>query len=255
MSGTGRRISPPSHQMTSATRAAQSPTANNPTRTARERMGIMSGDRGMVRTEPRNRLAQPFLKRNAGLPAEQRVSFADIGSALSGIIHGEWVEFQTTGGSLQVRQHLLRNLQDGALIRIAEIHGIVEVAVHQPENPLDEIADVTEAARLTAVAIDGQWLVPQCLPDKVGTPPPVTEPHPLAVRVEDANNPGIQPMLAMIGHRERFGESFGFIVHAARPDRVDMAPVMFRLRMDLRIAVDLRGGGEEEFGPRGFGDP
>ena len=52
--------------------------------------------------------------------------------------------------------------------------------------------------------------------------------------------------IAAIGHRHRFGESLGFVVDAARPDRVDVAPVGFLLRMLERIAVDLGGRRDHE---------
>ena len=53
-------------------------------------------------------------------------------------------------------------------------------------------------------------------------------------------------MIAVIGHRDRFGETFCFIVNAARPDRVHVPPIIFLLRMDERVAVAFGGGGEQE---------
>ena len=50
----------------------------------------------------------------------------------------------------------------------------------------------------------------------------------------------------MIGHRHRFGETFGFVVDAARPDRVHVAPVIFRLRVNERIAVAFTGRSKNE---------
>ena len=50
----------------------------------------------------------------------------------------------------------------------------------------------------------------------------------------------------MIRHRHRFGEPLRFVVDAAGAHRVDVAPVGFLLRMFQRIAVDLRGRGEDE---------
>ena len=75
---------------------------------------------------------------------------------------------------------------------------------------------------------------------------PVAQPHARTVGVKDADDLGIDAVIAVIGHRHRFGETFRFIVNAARPDRVHVAPVIFLLRMDERIAVAFGGGGEEE---------
>ena len=59
--------------------------------------------------------------------------------------------------------------------------------------------------------------------------------------------------MAVVGHRHRLGEALGLVVHAARADRVDVAPVRLRLRVHLRVAVDLAGRGEEEPGVLGLG--
>ncbi len=53
-------------------------------------------------------------------------------------------------------------------------------------------------------------------------------------------------MVAVIRHRHRFGETFGFIINAARPDGVNIAPVIFFLRVHQRIAVALRCRREDE---------
>jgi hypothetical protein len=55
-------------------------------------------------------------------------------------------------------------------------------------------------------------------------------------------------VVALVGHGERLGEALGLIVDAARADRVDVAPVRLRLGMDLWVAVDLAGRGEQEAG-------
>ena len=60
-------------------------------------------------------------------------------------------------------------------------------------------------------------------------------------------------MEAVVGHRHGLGEALGLVVHAARADRVDVAPVVLALRMDERIAVDLGGGGEQEARLLGLG--
>ena len=58
----------------------------------------------------------------------------------------------------------------------------------------------------------------------------------------------------MVCHRHGFGEALGFIVHAAFAHRVDVAPVVFGLRVNLRIAVHFAGAGQQEAGPVGLGD-
>jgi len=43
----------------------------------------------------------------------------------------------------------------------------------------------------------------------------------------------------MIRHRQRLSEALGFIITTARPDRVHVAPIFLRLRMNQRIAINL----------------
>ncbi len=103
-----------------------------------------------------------------------------------------------------------------------------------------------EAARLAAVAEDGDRLALERLADEGGNDAAVLEPHARAVGVEDADDLGVDLVIAMIGHRHRLGEALGLVVDAARPDGIDVAPVFLGLRMDERIAVAFRGRGEEE---------
>ncbi len=56
------------------------------------------------------------------------------------------------------------------------------------------------------------------------------------------------PVRAVVRHGHRLGEALGFVVDAARADRIDVAPVFLVLRVDERIAVDLGGRGEQEAG-------
>ena len=76
-----------------------------------------------------------------------------------------------------------------------------------------------------------------------------------AVGVEDAHDPRLDPVVAVIGHRDRLGEPLGLVVAAARADRVDVAPVVFALGVDLGIAVDLGRAGQQEPRVLGLGQP
>src|SRR5205085_8211827 len=71
----------------------------------------------------------------------------------------------------------LRELQHGHLVRVADVTRRRVVAPQQAQNPLDEIAHVTETARLTTVAVDGQVLTAQRLRDEIRHDSPVLLPH------------------------------------------------------------------------------
>ena len=84
------------------------------------------------------------------------------------------------------------------------------------------------------------------LADEGGHHAAILEPHARAVGVEDADDLRVDLVIAMIGHGHRLGETLGFVVDAARPDGIDVAPVFLGLRMDERVAVAFGGGGEQE---------
>ena len=59
----------------------------------------------------------------------------------------------------------------------------------------------------------------------------------------------------MVRHGERLGVALCFVVDPARADRIHVAPVRLGLRVDLRVAVDLARGGEQEPGRLNLASP
>ena len=96
------------------------------------------------------------------------------------------------------------------------------------------------------MAVDGDRLAPEGLLHEIGQNPAVIQPHPRPVGVEDAHDPRLDAVIAVIGHGDRLGEPFGLIVAAPGTNRIDVAPVVFALGVDLRVAVDLRRAGQQE---------
>ena len=129
---------------------------------------------------------------------------------------------------------------------VADVDRLVEVAVEQAVDPVDQVGDVAEAAGLVPLAEDRERLAAEDLAHERGQDAAVVEPHPRAVGVEDPDDPGLDPVVAVVGHRDRLGEPLGLVVAAAGADRVDVAPVILALRVDLGIAVDLRSTGQQE---------
>jgi hypothetical protein len=69
-----------------------------------------------------------------------------------------------------------------------------------------------------------------------------------AVGVEDADDVGVDAVVAVPGGDGGLREALGLVVDRARADGVDAAPVGLDLGMDLGVAVALGGGGVEEAG-------
>ena len=153
------------------------------------------------------------------------------------------------------RAHALGEFQDRDFRRIADVDRLVFVRFQQPVNPLDQIRHVAEAARLFAVAIDGDRLADQRLIEEVRQRAAIVEPHARSVGVEDPHDARIHAMVAVVGHGDGLGEALGFVVDAARADGVHVSPVGFRLRAYLGIAIAFRRRGLHEPGFLGHGQP
>ena len=102
-------------------------------------------------------------------------------------------------------------------------------------------------ARLRAITVDCHRFALQRLRDEVGHHAPVIHRHARSVRVENSRHSNFQTVLAMVIERQRFSAPFALIVTRAFADRIDVAPVRFRLRVLERIAVHLRRAREQEF--------
>src|SRR6266404_4958842 len=167
-------------------------------------------------------------------PARERdVRLADLR-----IIDGERLVRNAAARACQLDDEL-RELQHGHLVRVADVHRRRMVAAQETENAFDEVGHIAEAARLAAVAEHCQVLAAQRLRDEVRHDTPILLAHAWPKSIKNTNDPRLHAVRPLIRHRDRLGEALRLVVHAARADRVDVPPVVFLLRMDERIAVDL----------------
>ena len=77
--------------------------------------------------------------------------------------------------------------------------------------------------------------------------------HPRAIRVEDPHDPHVHPVGSVVVHEERLGSPLPLVVAGAWTDRVHRAAITLRLRMHLRIAVDLARRGLQHLRPATLG--
>ena len=203
--------------------------------------------RGRPIAEPGDGLQQTVAHVDLRFPLQFGARERDVGLALRRIILGAFDELDRRVGSGELADEL-RQLQDGHLVRIADVHRTGEVGEQQPQRALDQVVDVAHRSRLTAVALNRDRGAGQRLADEVRDRPAVVRAHPRAVGVEDPHDRGVDPVLRAVRGGQCLGEALRLVVAGAGPDRIDIAPVGLGLGVDERVAVRLRGGCQQEAG-------
>src|SRR5688572_17645397 len=80
-------------------------------------------------------------------------------------------------------------LEHGELTRVAEIERAGQaLTFHEAHEALNEIIDIAEAARLAAIAVDGEIVATQSLDDEVRYHAAIIGEHARTVGVEDADD-------------------------------------------------------------------
>src|SRR3954467_12268522 len=92
---------------------------------------------GEERPEVLDRLAQPLLERDPGLPAELPLSPADVRPPPVWVALGQRLEGDRAGAAHD-RLDRLGELHDGHLMRVADVARLAQVAHQQPPDPLDQ---------------------------------------------------------------------------------------------------------------------
>ena len=115
--------------------------------------------------------------------------------------------------------------------------------IEQTVDPVDQVVHVAKRARLPAIPVDGERFALQCLNAEVRYDTAIAPPHSGPIRVEYAHDSSIDSVVAVVGHRHRFGEPLRLIVHAAGTHGVHMPPVIFSLRMLQGVTIDLTRAG------------
>ena len=142
----------------------------------------------------------------------------------------------------------LGELQNRDLLRVADVCRQMLIRHHQPVDPLDQVGNVTEAARLLSIPINRQRLADERLINKVWQRAAVIQPHPRPIGIEDSHDMRIHLVIAVIRHSHRFGKALRFVVDAARANGIDVSPVVFVLRRNFRITVTFARGGQKKLG-------
>src|SRR5204862_5112063 len=139
---------------------------------------------------------QALLDADLRLPAEHLPRLRDVGLPDLWIVHGERLEDDLAARADQLLDEL-RELEQCPLLRVADVDREMLAALCEQHESPDQIVDVTEAASLGAGPEDRQRLVLERLADECRHRAAVVRPHARTVRVEDADDCGVNPLLAV----------------------------------------------------------
>ena len=102
-----------------------------------------------------DRFPDSFVELDFWFPAENVFRAGDVGLANFRVVHRQWFvfDFRFCAGDAK---DFLGKLFDRHLARVADVDRFVEIAHRELENSVDQVGDVTERARLRAVAENGE---------------------------------------------------------------------------------------------------
>ena len=108
---------------------------------------------------------------------------------------------------------------------------------------------------MSPCSIECEGLIVQSLDNQVRDDSPIVGVHARTVGVENTAYFDRNAVHPVVIKKERFSAPFSFVVTRAVADRVDVAPIILSLGMDVRISVDFTGRGLENFTFEPFGKP
>ncbi len=187
------------------------------------------------------------VERHLRFPREPFARQADVGPPAHRVVRPRRMKGELGGAAGELDRER-RQFQDRELVGIADVDrpGEILAAVHHAHDSVDDVIDVRERPGLSAVAEYRQVLALERRHAEVGNHAPVVDRHSRAVGVEDAHDLGIDVVLPMVVHHQRFGDALALVVTRSHPDRIDVAPVALGLRMLLRVAIDFAGRGQQD---------
>ena len=131
---------------------------------------------------------------------------------------------------------------------ITQVDGPDGIAIHQADQAIDQIVDITKETALAAVPIEGDRLTAQGLHDEITHHTAIVGQHAWTVGVEDASDADLAAVHALVIEAKGFSDAFALVVTGANADRIHTSAITLGLGMHVWIAIDLTGGGEQQAG-------
>ena len=189
--------------------------------------------------------SRPCSRLTWGCQPSSRWAKDNIGLALAGVISGEGL-FDQRQPRIDAVTYLFGKLANRELMGIAQIDGPGGVAIHQADQAIDQIVDITKRTTLAAIAIEGDWLTAQGLHDEIAHHTAIVGQHARTVGVEDARDADLAAMHALVIEAEGFSDALALVVTGADADRIHETAIALRLGMHVRIAIHLTSGGQQQ---------
>mmetsp|Transcript_17404 Transcript_17404/g.40008 ORF Transcript_17404/g.40008 Transcript_17404/m.40008 type:complete len:237 (-) Transcript_17404:501-1211(-) len=113
---------------------------------------------------------------------------------------------------------------------------------------IDQVIDILEGSRLFSLAVNGERFLLECLNDKIGDNSSVVGVHSRSESVENTGDTDVNFTLIFIRVHHRLSYTFAFVVTRARTNRIDVSPITFGLRVNLRVSINFAGGSKQNSG-------
>src|SRR6056297_1059963 len=188
------------------------------------------------------KISERFLKSvftvNTGLPVEHTFGLCNIRLTNFWIVFRQFFVNNLTAAPGKLYD-LLREFKNSNFLGITNVDRLCFVRLRESIDPIHKIIHVCERSSLRPITKYCNRISLESLTHKGRKCTPVAEAHSGSVSIKYPNNPCFKIVVSVIPHRHSFSKSLGLIVYAAKTNRIYIAPVIFFLRMNLRITVHL----------------
>lgn len=194
-----------------------------------------------------------FVEGGLGPEAGEGLEFIDAGNAAHHVLEawfvGLIVGYEFDGGRAACALfYTLGEAFDGDFFGVTNVDDFADgaVGVHEADEAFDGVADIAEAARLLAIAIDANGIVVDGLFDEIGEDHAVAAGLTGADGIEKADDDNGELLFFPVGESEKFIESFGgSVTPAAFSGRAEDEVGVFVERDVGVLAVDFGSGSSE----------
>jgi hypothetical protein len=133
-------------------------------------------------------------------------------------------------------------VQEGGLRRIAHIYRLVLTTKGEAEDTGHDIGDITRADSLRAITGDSKGLSAKCPSQEMRDRPVVTAVETRSVHIEDADDMGVESVVAAKGTHKCLGVALGLVVYRRRSNGADIAAGALYRGLDGRITIAVASG-------------